>query len=230
MMSEPEAALTLLSGASVAPNRPLQRRRARIASRKHRMFATIAGGGPPASTRSKCSRERSSSRLRKNARASSRCMRTRPGRSIRMARSAAMASSSRAVRSASPVSARREASMAARPRRKRTSVRSEWSGASGPRTASASEKRPFSTSARASTTRGSEDRWERSEAASAGAWSRTATARVQIHFIIATIIGTEKKKGSRGAALLPFGVGEIGPRVTPGPRRISRRSSHHRSR
>ena len=195
------------------------------------MFAAIAGGGPPASTRSKCSRERSSSPSRKKARASSRRTRTRPGRSTRTARSAATASSSRAARSPSPAPACCEAPMAARPTRNRTSVRSAWSGASGRRIASASGNRLLSISARASLTRGSEDRWGRSEADKAEAGSRTATAKMQTHFIV----GTEKRKGGRAAALPPFRTGTVGPRVTAAPapaslRRMRRRRIRRRRR
>ena len=69
----------LVSGATAKPKCRLQRRRARISARKRRTLTTTAGGGLPASTRSKCRRASLSSPLRKKARASSRRTRARRG-------------------------------------------------------------------------------------------------------------------------------------------------------
>ena len=71
-----------------------------------------------------------------------------------------------------PVSARSDAPTAARPTRNSTSVLSGWSGASGRRTASASSKRPLSTNALAPLIRGSDDGCDRSSAATAEACDR----------------------------------------------------------
>ena len=76
----------LVSGANAVPRYMLQRRRARICDRNRRTFKTTPAGGVPASTRSKCWRDRVSSPFKKNARASSRRTRTRSGRSISMVR------------------------------------------------------------------------------------------------------------------------------------------------
>ena len=78
------------------PNAPALR--ARIAARKRLTLSVTAAGGLPASTRSKCRRASVSSPLKKKARASSRRMRTRPGRWTSMLRKIPMASSSSASR------------------------------------------------------------------------------------------------------------------------------------
>ena len=116
MVRSVEAALTLLSGASAMPKYAVQARRWRMTSRKLWILATTGGGGLPASTISKCRRARLSSRLRKKARAISRCTRGSPGRRTRMAWKTAIASSSLASNSSS-VRARRDAASAVMPLR-----------------------------------------------------------------------------------------------------------------
>ena len=137
----------LLSGDIAPPRYIVQRRRARISARNRCTLATTGAGCLPASTRSKWLRAKLSSPLRKNARASSRRTRTRSGRSIRMVRREAMASSNSASRFVSGVSGFREAWIAARPVRNRTSLRPGSASARSRRTISASSNMPAFTSA-----------------------------------------------------------------------------------